>query len=59
MTEVAQAPESREPVGGNLGRFVGVLEITEPTGEKRLVHFEADAGAAQLVVGGQSVPLSN
>jgi hypothetical protein len=51
MTDEAQAFQSPEPVRGNLGRFVGVLEITEPTGEKRLVEFEADVGSASLVFG--------
>jgi hypothetical protein len=46
-----QGQASTKPAEGNLGRFVGVLEITEPTGEKRLVSFEAPAGAAELRFG--------
>lgn len=57
MTDEAQASQSNEPARGNLGRFVGVLEITEPTGEKRLVEFEADVGDASLIVNGQSAQL--
>lgn len=53
-----QGQASTKPAEGNLGRFVGVLEITEPTGEKRLVPFEAAVGAATLRVGEHAVPLS-
>ncbi len=59
MTDLSpQGQASTGPAGGNLGRFVGVLSITEPTGEQRLVEFEADVGAATVEVNGQQIPLT-
>lgn len=56
MTEAVA--QSNGTAGGSLGRVVGVLEITEPTGEKRLVPFEADVGDAKVIVNEPPAPLT-
>jgi hypothetical protein len=56
MTEVPPASGNVGDAGGNLGVFRGVLQITEPNGEQRLVEFEAPVGSAHMTVNGQPMP---
>jgi hypothetical protein len=56
MTEVPPASGNVGDAGGNLGVFRGVLQITEPDGQERLVEFEAGITSAEISVNGQPLP---